>query len=512
MKTNFLRFKRKVNRIRIQKTMMSFLAVELSVFGVCFLLSKLALIEPEPLFSVPISIAAALISGVVTFLVLRTTDNRIAEELDSRFELKEKVQTMIEYEGGDGAMLALQRQDAEDALAEIPLKAYKPRRMWIYILALVIGVLLTATAFVVPNRRGAPVEDDTPFSLSEMQRAGLNELVAYVETSEMQDSFKELVVSELKELISNLESVTKVSEMQAELAETMSYIKDVTYNASSSAELLDALWKSGDNYLRHLAVMLDTSEWKDKNWGDYAEKLDGYEKVIFGEGESAESNAPATDEEKKTALAWVLESSGRKIPLALGSSGIPEDDSLRNVICQLAAANEAQLQGYATLATKVQTLSYEESRVAVERVHESLADSIFEAISQNRINAIVGEYSMTKLSTLFLVPLPEFERPEFVKYGQTVGDGSDGETDDGDDDKDGESLGGGVGEGSVFGSNDLVLDPLTGKYVEYGTLIDKYYAIVFEKLQSDLYSDEQRKMIEDYFALLYGGAKKEEGK
>ena len=32
---------------------------------------------------------------------------------------------------------------------------------------------------------------------------------------------------------------------------------------------------------------------------------------------------------------------------------------------------------------------------------------------------------------------------------------------------------------------DLVLDPLTGEYVEYGTLIDKYYAIVFEKLHDE---------------------------
>ena len=74
-----------------------------------------------------------------------------------------------------------------------------------------------------------------------------------------------------------------------------------------------------------------------------------------------------------------------------------------------------------------------------------------------------------------------------------------------------ENTGGGVGEGVQYGSNDLVLDPITGKYVEYGTLLDKYYAVVFEKLQNGSYSDEQKKMIENYFALLYGGIKKEEG-
>ena len=121
----------------------------------------------------------------------------------------------------------------------------------------------------------------------------------------------------------------------------------------------------------------------------------------------------------------------------------------------------------------------------------------------------VGEYTITKLSTLFLVPAPEFERPDFVKYNQTI---DDSVKDDNNDDENSGSEGGGVGEGSVFGSNDLVLDPITGEYVEYGTLLDKYYAVVFEKLQNGSYSDEQKKMIENYFALLYGGLKKEEGK
>ena len=80
-----------------------------------------------------------------------------------------------------------------------------------------------------------------------------------------------------------------------------------------------------------------------------------------------------------------------------------------------------------------------------------------------------------------------------------------------DKENEGGTEGGGVGDGAIFGSNDLVLDPVTGQYVEYGTLLDKYYAVVFEKLQNGSYNDEQKKMIENYFALLYGGIKKDEG-
>ena len=140
---------------------------------------------------------------------------------------------------------------------------------------------------------------------------------------------------------------------------------------------------------------------------------------------------------------------------------------------------------------------------------DAFASDIFSALNTNKKNADTGEYTITKLSTLFLVPTPEFERPDFVKYQQTIGD----ENGSGDNkENEGGSEGGGVGEGSVFCSTDLVLDPVTGEYVEYGTLLDRYYAVVFEKLQNGSYSDEQKNMIENYFALLYGGIKKEEGK
>ena len=44
----------------------------------------------------------------------------------------------------------------------------------------------------------------------------------------------------------------------------------------SSAELLDALWNSGDFYLKHLAKALDASFWQEPDWADFAEKMTEY--------------------------------------------------------------------------------------------------------------------------------------------------------------------------------------------------------------------------------------------
>ena len=509
MNSNFLKFKRRASGIRTVKSILAGAAAGLLLGGIFLLLSRLAIIAPEPIISLPIGIGAFLIFGFLAYLLLYSSDKSLAKRLDREFALHERVQTMLEHSGEETDMLRMQRDDAEAALSKINIRSFKPRRIWIYITALALGACITVAAFLVPNRRDVIIDDDPPFALSDMQRAGLNELIARVEGSQMQDEYKELIAAELRALLSDLEEVTKMSAMRSELTESMAYILEVTCNSSSSAEILDALWKNGNFYLKHLAFALNTSDWEDDNpWGVYAEKMAEYEDIFYAES-VAEGEPPLDEDDMKAKLKGALDSSALNIPLALGSSGIKEDDALRLALKRLAAADEPNAKGYSALKDEISDLSYEQAKAELKKTLDAFSAEIFAALNTNKTNADVGEYTITKLSTLFLVPAPEFERPDFVKYGQTI---DDSDVDGDKNDENGGTEGGGVGEGSVFGSNDLVLDPITGKYVEYGTLLDKYYAVVFEKLQNGSYSDEQKKMIENYFALLYGGLKKEEGK
>jgi hypothetical protein len=52
-----------------------------------------------------------------------------------------------------------------------------------------------------------------------------------------------------------------------------------------------------------------------------------------------------------------------------------------------------------------------------------------------------------------------------------------------------------------------VLDPYTGEYVKYGKLIERYYALLFDKLEGGIYTDEERDALLEYFDILYGGFK-----
>ena len=193
-----------------------------------------------------------------------------------------------------------------------------------------------------------------------------------------------------------------------------------------------------------------------------------------------------------------------RVPMALEASGVEENDEMYLAVKNLF---DDPTNGLATLLPKLDYMNDDEARGVLTNFLDKMSEQTFAAIALNRANAAVGEYAMTKLSALLGAPLPQFERPEFIKQNLSP----DGSVNMGeDDDKDG-SHSGGLGEGATFGSDDYVLDPLTGEYVKFGDLINKYNALMFEKLEGDLYSEEQKQMIRKYFELLFGGLD-EEGK
>lgn len=501
MSDNFSKFKKRLRAIRIAKSVMAGLAVGMTVGGGVLILSKLAVIDLEPIASLYIGIGALLIAGGLFFLFGGRSDKSLAEELDSKFGLKARVQTMIQYSGEDGNMVAMQRQDADSVLCEIPAKAYKFKRLWIYITALALSATVLAGGFIVPNMRDyVPPEEVEVFNLSRLQEAGLTELIKHVESSEMEEEFRAPIAAELTDLLAKLRETHTVPDMQIALAETMAVIVDITYESSTAAEMLDALWDTEDVHLRYLAKVLDTSSWSSPDWGDFAEKLTEYISILMGDNDESEDaliGAPR--------LKWAIDSMTRRLDIALDASGLPEDDEMYAAVDNLF---NNQLVGLAKMVNKLDDMSDDEAREALVNNLNILSEATFAAISLNRTNASVGEYAMTRLASLFLVPIPEFERPKFVKTGESV-DGSQGSTSD-DDDKQGVH-GGGLGPGATFGSDDYVLDPITGEPVKYGDLINKYNALMLEKLSGDYYSEEQKEIIRKYFDLLFSGIEKEEG-
>ena len=500
MTENFSKFKRKLHSVRLLKSLTAGIAVGAFVGGIFSIAAKRELISVNPLLSILVGAIACLLCGGVVYLLLHTSDKRLAKELDNRFALQEKVQTMLEFRNETGNLPALQREDCEQTLANIPAKQFKPKRLWVYFLALCVGLASLTSSFLVKAKE-PPVEKVKPFTISAIQIAGIEELIKYVDNSKMDQPYKLEISSNLSELLVALKAATTEPQMQTALTERMAYIQAATYNSSSMTEILNALWNTQEEYAQGFAKAMDSSTWKEPDWGDFAEKLTGFRQSF--EHQNDPDQPAATDEEMLQALKSKLEYFAFKTETALLASNQTQNDPLYAVVRDFALEGNG-IPSLGEIAKNTTLISYSQAITALEYTFNEMADDLYAITEQQKLNTNVGEYTMQKLATLFLVPVPPFERPDFSKTNN--GQGSDMEEDNSDQPSDG-----GLGEGQEFGSKDLVLDPETGEYVEYGTLMKKYYQLMFVKLDNGNYTEEQKEIIKNYFALLFSGIKNEDG-
>ena len=129
--SSFAKFKKRLMLQRILRALMLGGAGGMALGSVSLILSKRNLLPFEPIASIFVGIAAFLLVGGITYLLTHVSDRELAARLDSDFGLSARVQTMVEYSGEEGDMLAMQRQDADEKLAGISPKRLKFRKLWI---------------------------------------------------------------------------------------------------------------------------------------------------------------------------------------------------------------------------------------------------------------------------------------------------------------------------------------------------------------------------------------------
>ena len=504
MGENFIYFKQKAFKIVLAKSIISFCSMGALVSGVLLLLLKLKVIGLDVLPAVLIGLGAAILSGGLVFLLMMPRDAAFAKRLDETLGLDERVRTAVAYASEAGEMYERQRADAEHALSMHSTHELKPGHLWVYIACAVVSLATLVASIVVPDLRYVePPAETTPFEISPMQVAAMEDLITYVDDSLMEDPYKSDVAEALTVLLDELKAATTAEEMHSSLATALTAIAEATYDSSSETELTEALWNSGNALLKTFAEVLDTSDWDDREtewWGLYAESYQTFTASAGALSSRAEDGTMYSDEDKVLKLKWLLEETGLKLPPALDASRVDPTDALYAAIYDL-FLGEGSIASISAVANLVDGLGYDAAVNAVKAKTDSVTASLFEVLSQTKINSNVGEYVLKKLASLFGSVIPNFERPRL-----------NDSTTESDDRENGGASGGGVGEGVEFGSNDLVLDPLTGEYVTYGTLYAKYNTLMLDKLSNGKYNytDAQRRAIEKYFALLYSGLKDED--
>ncbi len=495
----FNRIKRRALAIRVIKALLSGLAIGLPTIGVLLLLKRFELVALPPIASVLIGVGLLLGVGVLVYFLLHQSDKSLAIRLDTEKGLNERIQTSLAFAGQSSPMIDLQRKDADQRLMEVKNVGLGLNRLWIYILACVISIGLFGISFIFNPLPEPPPEPtpEVPFKVTELQLLALEELVEYVNASEMTTAYKESIVVALNTFIDEIKLAENEAQRDTAIEKAMDEIFEQTGNSSYGLEVIAALWSTGIDTCRLLAKALNYYDWpKEDEWDRFVEKMTDY-RTGFVHIDSTTQNP---DEEKmKEDIKAVLLSASQGIELALQASKIPEDDPLKLVLMRLSSANEnnqdgTRVYGLLVLGDFIEQNGYAKAQRELDATISALSPDIFKALSQNAINTQTGEYAMTQLAGIFGLKAPEFERPELYESNdsdQPSGEGGGG--------------GGAIGGGPTYGSDDKVYDPFTNKYVEYGTILDKYYNIMFGGLSSGDYTDEEKKALEEYFQILYGG-------
>lgn len=497
MSENFIRLKRRAIAVALVKSALVALACGALCSGVLLLLTTHGIIDTDPLLPTLIGgIGALVISGAVAFLILKRTDASLARLIDRDFGLHERVGTMLEYKDKDDTMSSLQREDTEGALAAIKSSDIKFKRLWVYVIALVLGcATLTCAILLIPPKAPVKPKPATPFKITQLQVRAMEELIVQIADSAMQSPYREQTEQAVTDALAQLKLATTETERDEVLARTVQSMLIATDDSSSALEIINALAKSGSKQVKLLADAIN--HYGFKRGGEW----DSFDKKMTTLRESfVHANANKDDADKSAMAAEtraLLSQTAAAISAGLTRSQVSDTDELYMVLLRFAEqSGDEGVHGLASLYVASENMTYDEIQMHLDETFNAMKIEIFDALDVKRENVSTGEYAITRICELFGYTLPKFERPDAIEESEGTGDGAEGEQG---------SSGGAIGSGTEYGSDELVFDPMTGEYVEYGEIIDRYYQIMFNKTQGDFYTEDEKEALKKYFEILYGG-------
>ena len=495
MSGQFKRFKNKYILEAAIKSVVVGVSFGMFAAGVILLALKLCNIEINPAYYALIAIGGALICGGLAFLILKPCDKKIAKRLDEEYGLGERVQTALAFKDRDGGLVSLQRQDAETRLSDVKYKAPKISRIWQYILVFALALIMLVTAIAVPAKSNAatPGQPDEPpvtnnkFELSDYQTAALEELIADVEDSHLSEKLKSDIALSLEALLRELKEEDTVNGMRETVAGCVHDADGLIKGACSYYGIGSALYEADSKQLARI-IAYGAEFYKRYNFTSYVNVTDFYVGCV----ETAETEISATSEELKQNIAGLVIGEMRseltafifKINSTL--SGFAEQDNLYSILSRFAAA-----------------LSSEELTAgSINNIFDNLTYSLSNELAAQAYKFALDRYICNKLVALFEIP-SNLVNISAWDLTSVVNEDSGG----GDDDK---TNGGGYGDGDqIYGSDDEIYDPVTGEYVKYGEILQRYYDIVNSFLNEGVLTDEQAAIVRTYFTLLFGGLKDE---
>ncbi len=468
MGQEFRRFKRKIRVGAIVRAILLGLSLGVMTVAGLWLWAKLTIQAVDFVRWAIIGAIPAVLGMGIMLILLLPTNRRVARKLDRSLSLGEKVQTMVAFREDDSDMAVLQRMDTERILSETPRRRVKGVATWAFVALPLVAALCMVGTILVPAQEpeAPPPVVDNNFYLSPWQEQALLDLIEDVKKSDMEETPREGVVKQLESLLIQLRTIKKEASMKEAVVATVVNMHDVVTEYNRCDTIAVAMGQSASEDVRTLGAAI----------GSLKALLIGDRMNLLAEALQADDGA-----EVAALMATAL-------PQALKEADVPTDHAT-----------------YAALADFAEALASVTAETTDDEIGELMAtadEAINAAVFLEATNEEVCEDAAYRLLTIFGLDAGVLPPDLFENSDGSVGE----DAPDKDDDEDDKVHTGGLGTGEmIFGSDDMIYDPETGKYVSYGEVLKEYYARITEQLMDGKLSPELEELLSDYFAILFNG-------
>ena len=475
--TTFKRIKKGLLADAILKAVLWGVAVSGGAIGALMLSCKLLGSNILSYVFIAAGAGGFVLAAALAFALTYKSDKRLAGYLDTQFSLREKVLTMIEFEGDDNPMVKLQREQTEQILSTLPYKKPFYKRFLVTLIALVLGVGLLISGIAIPKKQ--PAESyvpDLPFEISAWQMGALGALIDEVRYSEIEENVKDELVVELERLRDVLKGTTTKSKMTDEVVASIVAADLIVEGACSYKKICVALDGGENMSLKKMAAAIITL-----NGIGFGDKLASIREEISGEQVKDTLTQMSAEADK-----------------LLGESGVDDGDGLL-------AALRKFTDGLGDIG---QSAEEDESIIdsLIDKEFSDASDAIGTQLSAQYRKRAVRDRIISKLIEIFDIPksaIPQLIGDVMPKLSQS----EDSDDDDGNDENENS---GGYGDGNkLFGSDDVIFHPTGengGGYVKYGDVYDEYYKMIEELLLDGDVSEDTKKILIEYFKKLSDGS------
>ena len=467
MGDSFNKFKKKAILETIFRCLLISLSIGLLAFSIPFLIIKLLRIEFKTIYLILIGAGSFVLLFNLLFLILKPNDKKIAIKLDRKLDLKEKVQTMVEYINDESYVAKLQRENTNKILSSISVKrlSMKLGTMIFVLIGLAISFCITAVAIPKPQETEDPPIEDPDYVLDDWTTISIKDLIKYVKESSINDKLKAKHVSDLEGLLDDLADSEKESQMKEVVQGVIDNMNLQLDIINTSNEIYEVLKTS-----TLLHVISFSTKIRDLDLEAVGNSIDGFITLINGCDEAIN--------DVDSGFGYLLK-----------TSTLSKEDEAYQALVQLNdrlydCRNESDVYGAVTnvvYSQKPIILASLEKQVENEKVTKYVINELNEIFGIND-NGNTGNEDPNKPNTGNEDPKPD--EPELPPIEQDYT--------------------GGYGTGEIiFGSDDSMFDPESGKII-FSDVISQYQNDINDRLEEGKIPEDLKEYFEYYYDILFG--------